>query len=107
MTTPAYLGEFEQLLLLAVLRLDADAYGVDIARELESARGTVRLARRALHVARPARRQGAAALESRRRHAPRATACRAGSTRSRRRASPRCARRATRCAACGAASSIC
>ena len=35
MTTPAYLGEFEQLLLLAVLRLDADAYGLDIARELE------------------------------------------------------------------------
>ena len=32
---PPYLGEFEQLLLLAVLRLGAEAYGADIARELE------------------------------------------------------------------------
>jgi len=39
MATPAYLGEFEQLLLLAVLRLDADAYGLDIARELEARAG--------------------------------------------------------------------
>jgi DNA-binding PadR family transcriptional regulator len=39
MTLPAYLGEFEQLLLLAVLRLDADAYGLDIARELEARAG--------------------------------------------------------------------
>src|SRR5437870_11956827 len=39
MTTPAYLGEFEQLLLLAILRLDAKAYGVDIARELEARAG--------------------------------------------------------------------
>jgi DNA-binding PadR family transcriptional regulator len=39
MATPAYLGEFEQLLLLAVLRLGADAYGVDIARELEARAG--------------------------------------------------------------------
>ena len=35
MTTPASLGEFEQLLLLAILRLDANAYGVELARELE------------------------------------------------------------------------
>jgi DNA-binding PadR family transcriptional regulator len=42
MATPAYLGEFEQLLLLAILRLDANAYGVDLARELEvRARRTV------------------------------------------------------------------
>jgi PadR family transcriptional regulator PadR len=34
-SAPAYLGEFEQLLLLAVLRLDADAYGLEIARELD------------------------------------------------------------------------
>jgi len=39
MTMTAYLGEFEQLLLLAVLRLDADAYGLDIARELEARAG--------------------------------------------------------------------
>ena len=39
MTTPTYLGEFEQRLLLAVLRLDADAYGFDIARELEARAG--------------------------------------------------------------------
>jgi DNA-binding PadR family transcriptional regulator len=31
---PAYLGEFEQLLLLTVLRLGSEAYGADIAREL-------------------------------------------------------------------------
>jgi len=39
MTTPAYLGEFEQLLLLAILRLDAKAYGVEVARELEGRAG--------------------------------------------------------------------
>jgi DNA-binding PadR family transcriptional regulator len=32
---PAYLGEFEQLLLLAVLRLGAEAYALDVARELD------------------------------------------------------------------------
>jgi DNA-binding PadR family transcriptional regulator len=32
---PSPLGEFEHLLLLAILRLGADAYGVTIARELE------------------------------------------------------------------------
>ena len=32
---PAYLGEFEQLLLLAVLRLATDAYALEIARELD------------------------------------------------------------------------
>ena len=32
---PAYLGEFEQLLLLAILRLGAGAYALDIARELD------------------------------------------------------------------------
>jgi PadR family transcriptional regulator len=39
MASPAYLGEFEQLLLLAVLRLGADAYGLDIARELDERAG--------------------------------------------------------------------
>ncbi len=39
MTAPAYLGEFEQLLLLAILRLDAEALGVKIARELEARAG--------------------------------------------------------------------
>jgi len=33
------LGEFEQLLLLAVLRLDGEAYGASIARELETTAG--------------------------------------------------------------------
>src|SRR5262245_39207234 len=32
---PAYLGEFEHLLLLAVLRLESEAYGAAIARELD------------------------------------------------------------------------
>jgi len=36
---PAYLGEFEQLLLLAVLRLGTEAYALDIARELDSRAG--------------------------------------------------------------------
>jgi len=36
---PAYLGEFEHLLLLAVLRLGDEAYGADIAHELEERAG--------------------------------------------------------------------
>lgn len=32
---PYYLGEFEQLVLLAVLRLAADAYGMRVRRELQ------------------------------------------------------------------------
>src|SRR5581483_7794561 len=39
MPTPAYLGEFEQLLLLAILRLGDEAYRADIARELEARAG--------------------------------------------------------------------
>ena len=39
MASPAYLGEFEQLLLLAVLRLGDEAFGADIARELEDRAG--------------------------------------------------------------------
>ena len=35
--TKSYLGEFEQLVLLAILRLGTDAYGVRIAAELEDA----------------------------------------------------------------------
>jgi PadR family transcriptional regulator, regulatory protein PadR len=34
MAPATYLGEFEQLLLLAVLRLGDEAYGADIARDL-------------------------------------------------------------------------
>jgi DNA-binding PadR family transcriptional regulator len=36
---PAYLGEFEQLLLLAVLRVGSDAFAPDVARELEARAG--------------------------------------------------------------------
>ena len=43
-----YLGEFEQLLLLSVLRLGADAFGGDIARELETRAGR-RVSRGALY----------------------------------------------------------
>jgi PadR family transcriptional regulator, regulatory protein PadR len=39
MTAPAYLGEFEHLLLLAILRLGDEAFGADIARELEERAG--------------------------------------------------------------------
>jgi DNA-binding PadR family transcriptional regulator len=51
MGDPAYLGEFEQLLLLAVLRLtrdDAGASGASIARELEEHAGR-RVSRGALY----------------------------------------------------------
>jgi DNA-binding PadR family transcriptional regulator len=34
--TQNYLGEFEELVLLAILRLDDQAYGVSIRREIES-----------------------------------------------------------------------
>jgi PadR family transcriptional regulator len=39
MPAPAYLGEFEHLLLLAILRLGDEAFGADIARELEDRAG--------------------------------------------------------------------
>src|ERR1700741_1738530 len=42
------LGELEQLILLAVLRLGPDAYGLSIARELESQAGR-KLSRGALY----------------------------------------------------------
>jgi PadR family transcriptional regulator len=45
---PAVLGEFEQLLLLAILRLGQDAYGLSIARELEEHAGR-RVSRGALY----------------------------------------------------------
>ena len=45
---PVYLGEFEQLVLLAVLRLGDDAYGVGIGRALEERAGR-RVARGALY----------------------------------------------------------
>jgi PadR family transcriptional regulator PadR len=35
MTKGKYLGEFEQLVLLAVARLDGEAYGMSIRREIE------------------------------------------------------------------------
>jgi DNA-binding PadR family transcriptional regulator len=46
--TPVYLGEFEQLVLLAILRLGADASGVGIAGKLEAEAGR-RVARGALY----------------------------------------------------------
>jgi PadR family transcriptional regulator, regulatory protein PadR len=48
MADTAPLGELEQLILLAVLRLGADAYGLSIARELESQAGR-KLSRGALY----------------------------------------------------------
>jgi PadR family transcriptional regulator PadR len=39
MTNRSYLGEFELMILLAVIHLGEDAYGVPIARELEKHRG--------------------------------------------------------------------
>jgi PadR family transcriptional regulator PadR len=39
MTGRSYLGEFELMLLLAVIQLGDDAYGVPISREMEKHRG--------------------------------------------------------------------
>jgi DNA-binding PadR family transcriptional regulator len=39
MTERSYLGEFELMILLAVVRLGDEAYGVPISRELERHRG--------------------------------------------------------------------
>jgi len=39
MTKPGYLGEFEQLVLLAVMRLGPESYGVSIRREIEACTG--------------------------------------------------------------------
>ena len=39
MTKGRYLGEFEQLVMLALIRLKDDAYGVTIRREIESRTG--------------------------------------------------------------------
>jgi DNA-binding PadR family transcriptional regulator len=39
MTDRSYLGEFELMILLAVIHLGEDAYGVPISRELEAQRG--------------------------------------------------------------------
>lgn len=39
MTGRSYLGEFELMILLAVIHLGDDAYGVPISRELEAHRG--------------------------------------------------------------------
>jgi DNA-binding PadR family transcriptional regulator len=48
MAVPPPLGELEQLILLAVLRLGPEAYGLSIARELEAQAGR-RLSRGALY----------------------------------------------------------
>jgi PadR family transcriptional regulator len=40
-STPPNLGDFEQLTMLALLRLDADAYGAAIQREIEAQTGRV------------------------------------------------------------------
>ena len=48
MTPTPPIGELEQLILLTILRLGADAYGLSIARELEAQAGR-RLSRGALY----------------------------------------------------------
>lgn len=45
---PPYLGEFEQQLLLVILRLDDGAYGANLGRELEQRAGR-RVSRGALY----------------------------------------------------------
>ena len=41
MSTRSYLGELELMLLLAVIRLGEEAYGVPVAHELEQYRGRI------------------------------------------------------------------
>jgi DNA-binding PadR family transcriptional regulator len=48
MPAAAPIGELEQLILLAILRLGPDAYGLSVARELEAQAGRV-LSRGALY----------------------------------------------------------
>lgn len=48
MAPAAPIGELEQLILLAILRLGPDAYGLSVARELEAQAGRV-LSRGALY----------------------------------------------------------
>lgn len=49
MNKQTFLGEFEMLVLLAVLRLDGEAYGVTIRREIEE-RASRAVSRGALYV---------------------------------------------------------
>jgi len=48
MPTPPYLGEFEQQVLLVILRLGDEAYAPDVSRELEARAGR-RVSRGALY----------------------------------------------------------
>ena len=48
MPKPPYLGEFEQQVLLVIVRLGAEAFGPEIARELEARAGR-RVSRGALY----------------------------------------------------------
>jgi PadR family transcriptional regulator len=48
MPTPPYLGEFEQQVLLVILRLEDEAYGPEVSRELEARAGR-RVSRGALY----------------------------------------------------------
>ena len=102
MATPAYLGEFEQLLLLAVLRLGAEAYG---GRHRARARGARRAhgsrAARSTRRSTGSRTRDWCAGRTAAGH-PRATGCRAVSTPSRPPEWPRCVRRAdVASSACG------
>ena len=64
--TDVYLGELEQIVLLAVLRLGDEAYAVPILEQIERADRAQGGARRALHGARSAGSQGLPALARRR-----------------------------------------
>ena len=48
MPAPPYIGEFEQQVLLVIVRLGADAFGPDVGRELEARAGR-RVSRGALY----------------------------------------------------------
>ena len=69
MSGPAVLGEFEQLVLLALLRLGRDAYGASVTLEIEAAERTGRLGGRRSYDARPPRAQTPDPVPARRAHA--------------------------------------
>ena len=108
MADPAYLGEFEQLVLLSVLRAGQEdtsaASGAAVARELEEHAGR-RVSRGALYTTLD-RLEGKGLLRWKiATGGPERGACPAAPMRSRRAAWRRSASRSARCSACGAASS--
>jgi hypothetical protein len=98
------LGELEQLILLTILRLGPDVYGLSIARAPEAEAGR-RLSRGALYTSLDRLETRGSFAGSSRPAGRIARRCRNASTRCFRAASPSCAHRSDYSAGCGAGSS--